>query len=55
VLVRDQNPGQILRRAANGGEALANLPPAELRVHEHAGFVGLRVGAIAGGAAAEDG
>ena len=55
VLVRDQNPGQVLRRAANGGEALANLPQAEPRVYEHAGLVGLHVGAIAGGAAAKDG
>ena len=55
VLMRDQNPGQVLRHAANSGEALANLPQAEAGVNEHAGLVGLHIGAIAGGAAAEDG
>jgi len=55
VLVRDQNPGQILGCPANSGEALANLPQAEARVDEHAGLVGLHVSAIARGAAAEDG
>ena len=55
MLVRDQNPGQVLRCPANTGEALANLAQAETRVDEQAGLVGLQVGAVAGGAAAEDG
>ena len=55
VLVGDENAGQVLRRAANGGEALANLAQAEARVNEDAGLVGFHVGAVAGGTAAEDG
>ena len=44
--------GQVLRRAANGGEALANLAQAETRVDQHAGLVGFHIGAVAGGTAA---
>ena len=55
VLVRDQDSRQHLRRAANSGEALADLPQAKARVNEHASFIGLQVGAIAGRTAAEDG
>ena len=55
VLVRDENPGQVFRRPANGSEALANLTQAEARVNQDAGLVGFHVGAVAGGTAAEDG
>jgi hypothetical protein len=55
VFVGDQNGGEIFRRAADSGEALADLQRGKSGVHEDAGFGGLDVGAIAGGAAAEDG
>ena len=55
VLVRDQDPSQILRRPANGGEALANLAQAEARVNQDAGLFGFHIGTVAGGTAAKDG
>ena len=55
VLVGDEDAGEIFRGAADGGEALADLAEAEARIDQDAGFVGLHVGAIAGGAAAENG
>lgn len=55
VFVRDEDAGEILGRATDRGEALANLAGAEARVHEDAGFVGFHIGAIATGTAAEDG
>ena len=55
VLMRDQNGGEIFRHPADFLEAFADLARAEPGVHEHAGFIGFDVGAIATGAAAEDG
>jgi hypothetical protein len=45
---------QILRRSADGGEALADLAQAKARINEDAGFVGFQIGAIAGRTAAEN-
>jgi hypothetical protein len=55
MLVGDEYCGQVLRRTANSGEALANLAQAETRVNKYAGLCGLHIGAIAGGTAAKDG
>ena len=55
VFVRDQNGGEIFRRATDAGEALADLARGKSGVHEDAGLGGLDVGAIAGRAAAENG
>lgn len=55
VFVRDENGGQVFRRAPDAGEALADLARRKPGVHEHAGFGGFEVGAIAAGTAAEDG
>ena len=55
VFVRDQNGGEIFRRATDAGKALAYLAGRKTGVHEDAGFGRLDVGAIAGRAAAEDG
>lgn len=52
VLVRDEDAREVFRGAADGGEALANLAGAESGVDKDAGFIGLHVGAIAGGTAA---
>ena len=54
MLVRDQDALQILRRAADPGQTLADLTQAEPRVDQHAGLVGLQVGAIPGGTAAQN-
>lgn len=55
VFVREQNGGEIFRRAANTGKAQADLARRKAGVHEDARLGGLDVGAIAGGTAAEDG
>jgi hypothetical protein len=55
MFVGDENGGEIFRRLADGGEALADLQRREPGVHEDAGFGGLDVGAVARRAAAEDG
>ena len=55
VFVGDEDGGEIFRRAPEAGQALADLARAEPGVHEHAGFVGFDISAIAGGTAAEDG
>ena len=47
VFVRDENGGEIFRRATDSGEALADLTRAEPGVHEHAGFSGFEIGAVA--------
>jgi hypothetical protein len=47
MLVRDQNAGQILRRATNGSQAFADLPLAETTINKNAAFVGLQIGTIA--------
>lgn len=47
VFVRDENGGEIFRRATDSGEALADLTRAKPGVHEHAGFVGFKIGTIA--------
>ena len=55
VLVGDEDAGESFGRAAERGEALANLPSAEAGINEDAGVVGFEIGAVAGGTAAEDG
>ena len=55
VLVRDENGGEIFRRAANCGEARADLARGKSGVNQDAAIFSLDVGAIAGRAAAEDG
>jgi hypothetical protein len=54
VLVGDEDAGQVLRGAAQGGEALADLAEAEARIDQDAGFVGFHVSAIAGGTAPQN-
>lgn len=54
VFVRDEDAGEIFRRAANGGEALADLAETETRIHENARLGGFHVGAIAVGTAAQN-
>ena len=54
VLVGDENPVQALGRAANRGQPLPDLADTETRVNEDAGFLGLHVGAVASGTAAQD-
>ena len=46
---------EIFRRAADGGEAQANLAGAVTRIHQDARRFGFHIGAIAGGTAAENG
>ena len=55
VFVGDQNGGEIFRRAADGGEALADLARGKSGVNEDAAVFSFDVGAIAAGAAAKDG
>ncbi len=55
VLMRDQDGGEVFRHPADFLEAFADLARAEPGVHEHAGFSGFEVGAIAAGTAAENG
>ena len=55
VLMRNQDGGEILRHPADFLEAFSDLARAEPGVHEHAGFSGFDVGAIAAGTAAENG
>lgn len=54
VLMGDENGREIFRRAADAGQALADLSHAESRVHQHARLAGFNITAVAGGAAAED-
>lgn len=54
VFVRDENGGEVFRHAPEGGEALADLSPAEAHVDEQPRFVRFDVRSVAGGAAAED-
>lgn len=54
VLVRDKDGVQILRRPADAGEALADLPQAETGIDQHPRLVGFDVGAVAGRTAAEN-
>ena len=51
----DKNGGEIFRGAADTCEALANLQRRKPGVYEDADLGGLDIGAIAAGAAAEDG
>lgn len=55
MLVGHQDAVQGLRRASNGGQALADLPPAEAGVNQQPGFPGFQVGAITRGTATQDG
>jgi hypothetical protein len=55
MFVRDENGSEIFRYTTNGGEPLADLTWAEPGVHKHAGFVGLKIGAVAARTAAENG
>ena len=55
VFVGDQNGGEIFRRAADGGEARADLARGKSGVNQDAAMFGFDVGAIAGRAAAENG
>ena len=55
VFVGDQNGREIFRRPANGSEARADLARRKSGVHEEAAVFGFDIGAIAAGAAAEDG
>ena len=55
VFVRDQNGGEIFRRATDAREALADLARGKSGVHEDARLGGLDIGAIAGRAAGENG
>lgn len=48
MFVRDENGGEIFRRAANGRETLADLARGKAGVNEHAGIFGFEIGAIAG-------
>ena len=54
VFVGDENPRELFRRPADGGESLADLAQAESGVNEQAGFCSSHVGAIAAGAGAQD-
>ena len=55
MFVGDQDGGELFRRAADGGQAQADLARAEPGVHEDPGFGGFEVGAIAARTAAENG
>jgi len=55
VLVRHQNAGQSFRSPPDAGHSLPNLPQAEPRIDEQAGFISFHVRAIPGRTAAEDG
>ncbi|MDB6108688.1 MAG: hypothetical protein JWR69_438 [Pedosphaera sp.] len=54
VLVGDEDAREAFRRAANGGQALADLTQAEPGIDENAGFGRLQVGTITAGAAAKN-
>src|SRR5262249_28993760 len=54
VLVRDKNASEIFGRAADGCEAVADLPRAEPGIDEDAGFIGLDISAISRGTAAKN-
>lgn len=53
VLVSDEDAVEFFGDAADAGEAFGDLSVAETGVNEQAGFLGLQIGAIAAGAAAE--
>ena len=55
VFVRDKNGRKIFRRPPNGREPLADLAGGKSRVNQDAGVFGFKVGAIAGGTAAQNG
>ncbi len=55
VFVRDENGGEIFRRAADAGEARADLARGKSGINQDAAIFRLDVGAVAGRAAAEDG
>jgi hypothetical protein len=55
MFVRYQDASQIFRRAADGGQALADLAQAEARINEDAGFIGFQISAITGRTAAKNG
>ena len=55
MFVGDEDGREVLGSTADSGKAQADLTQAKSRVNEDAGFVGLHVGAIAGGTAPEDG
>ena len=54
VFVRDENAGEVFRRATDGGETLADLAEAETCIHEDARLGGFHIGAIAAGTAAQN-
>ena len=54
MLVSDQDAGQTFRRAADGGEALANLAATEAGIDEDSRFRRFQIGAVAAGTAAEN-
>ncbi len=55
MFVRDEDGGQIFRRATDGGKALTDLTRRKAIIHEHAAIFRFHVGTIAGGTAAQDG
>ena len=55
VLMRDENAVQILRSSPQGEEPLANLTPAQPRIHKEPGLIGLQVSAVTAGSAPEYG
>ena len=54
VFVRDEDGGQVFRRAADGGKALTDLTRRKASIHEHAAIFRFHVGTIAGGTAAQN-
>ena len=55
MFVRDQNPVQTLRRPADAGQPLTDLPGAKTGIDKNPGLIRLHIGGIAAGAAAENG
>ena len=54
MFVGDQDAGQTFRRAADGGEALANLAATETGIDEDPRFRCFEIGTVTAGTAAED-
>ena len=54
MLVGDENAVNAFRGAGDGGQALADLTPAETGVDQQAGFRSFQIGAIPPGAAAQN-
>lgn len=52
VLVGDEDAGEAFRSAADGGEALTDLTPAEAGIDEQTRLTRLQIGTIATGTAA---